>query len=81
MTLRESLLHAIGESCAVARPSATQPRNCATDPTLSALLAAAMRAAAHWKDDPEAWRLQCLEVPHYLHGDLLDHLSKTYPPK
>lgn len=81
MTLRQSLLNAIGESCAVAPPSATQPRNCATDPTLSALLDAAMRAAAHWKDDPEAWRSQCLEVPQHLRGDLLDHLSKTYPQK
>ena len=53
MTLREALLNAIGESCAVAPPTATQQRNFSADPTLSALLDAAMRAAAHWKDDPE----------------------------
>ena len=47
----------------------------------SELLEVAMRAAAHWKDDPEAWLAQCLEVPPHLHGDLLDHLTKTYPPK
>jgi hypothetical protein len=45
------------------------------------LLDAAMRAAAHWKDDPEAWRSQCLEVPQHLRGDLLDHMTKTYPQK
>ena len=27
MSLRQSLLEAIGESCVVARPKATQPRN------------------------------------------------------
>ena len=44
MTLREALLNAIGESCAVAPPTATQQRNFSTDPTLCALLDAAMRA-------------------------------------
>jgi hypothetical protein len=79
MTLREALLNAIGESCAVAPPTATQQRNFSADPTLSALLDAAMRAAAHWKDDPEEWRRQCMEVPPHQRGDLLDHLQRQYP--
>ena len=43
------------------------------------LLDAAMRAAAHWKDDPEEWRRQCMEVPPHQRGDLLDHLQRQYP--
>ena len=48
--------------------------------TLSAeLLDAAMRAAAHWKDDPEEWRQQCMEVPPHQRADLLEHLQRHYP--
>ena len=79
MTLREALLHAIGDSCAVAPPTATQQRNFSTDPTLCALLDAAMLAAAHWKDDPEEWRRQCMEVPLHQQADLLEHLQRQYP--
>lgn len=79
MTLRQALLNAIGESCAVAPPTATQQRNFSTDPTLCALLDAAMRAAAHWKDDPEEWRRQCMEVPPHQQADLLEHLQRQYP--
>ena len=43
------------------------------------LIEAAMRAAAHWKDDPEEWRRQCMEVPPHQRGDLLDHLQRQYP--
>lgn len=43
------------------------------------LIEAAMRAAAHWKDDPEEWRRQCLEVPPHQRADLLDHLQSQYP--
>lgn len=45
----------------------------------SELLQAAMRAAAHWKDDPEEWRRQCMEVPPHQRQDLLDHLQRQYP--
>ena len=43
------------------------------------LLDAAMRAAAHWKDDPEEWRRQCMEVPPHQRADLLEHLQRHYP--
>ena len=43
------------------------------------LLDAAMHAAAHWKEDPEEWRRQCMEVPPHLRGDLLEHLQRHYP--
>lgn len=79
MSLRQSLLEAIGESCAVACTKATQQRNFSTDPTLAALLEAAMRAAAHWKDDPDEWRTQCMEVPQHQRADLLEHLQREYP--
>lgn len=81
MTLRNALLEAIGESCAVARTSATQQRNFSSDPTLDALLEAAMRAAAHWKDDPAEWRQQCMEVPPHQRADLLEHLQQQYPKR
>lgn len=42
------------------------------------LLQAAMRAAAHWKDDPALWMAQCLEVPPHQRADLLAHLQQTY---
>ncbi|MDU7587916.1 MAG: hypothetical protein E7K47_11090 [Acidovorax sp.] len=45
------------------------------------LIEAAMRAAAHWKDDPEEWRRQCLEVPPHQRIDLLDHLQREYPKR
>ena len=44
-----------------------------------ALMEAAMRAAAHWKDDPEEWRQQCMEVPPHQRADLLEHLQRHYP--
>lgn len=50
-----------------------------SDRITSELLDAAMRPAAHWKDDPEEWRRQCLEVPPHQRGDLLDHLQSQYP--
>ena len=37
------------------------------------LLQTAMRAAAQWKDDPDEWHRQCMEVPPHLRQDLLDH--------
>lgn len=45
------------------------------------LLQAAMRAAAHWKDDPALWRQQCMEVPPHQRADLLDHLQREYPKR
>lgn len=42
------------------------------------LLMAAMRAAAHWGDDPEDWKQQCLEVPLHQRADLLQHLQRHY---
>ncbi|MBS0348290.1 MAG: hypothetical protein JSR69_17730 [Proteobacteria bacterium] len=45
----------------------------------SELLEAAMRAAAHWNDNPEDWRQQCMEVPPHHRQDLLDHLQRQYP--
>lgn len=81
MSLRQSLLEAIGESCAVACTRATQQRNFSEDPTLNALLEAAMRAAAHWNDNPEDWRQQCMEVPPHQRQDLLDHLQREYPKR
>ena len=79
MSLRQSLLEAIGESCAVACTRATQQRNFSPDPILNALLEAAMRAAAHWKDDPDEWHRQCMEVPPHQRADLLEHLQRQYP--
>ena len=43
------------------------------------LLQNAMRAAAHWKDDPDEWRRQCMEVPPHQRADLLEHLQRQYP--
>ena len=43
------------------------------------LLQAAMRAAAHWKDDPDEWHRQCMEVPPHQRADLLEHLQRQYP--
>ena len=43
------------------------------------LLQTAMRAAAYWKDDPDEWRQQCMEVPPHQRADLLDHLRSQYP--
>ena len=79
MTLREALLNAIGESCAVAPPSATQQRNFSTDPTLNALLEAAIRAAGRPNDDPAEWERQILEIPQHLRQDLLDHFMGRPP--
>ncbi len=45
------------------------------------LLEAAMRAAAHWNDDPEDWRQQCMEVPPHQRADLLEHLQRHYPQR
>ena len=42
------------------------------------LLQAAMQAAAHWQDEPAAWRAQCLEVPPHQRADLLAHLRSEY---
>ena len=76
MTLRNALLEAIGESCAVACTSATQQRNFSSDPTLNALLEAAMRRCDQFNDGDKAreeMREQVLEVPPHLRQDLLDH--------
>ena len=43
------------------------------------LLQTAMRAAAHWKDDPDEWHRQCMEVPPHQRADLLEHLQRQYP--
>ena len=43
------------------------------------LLQTAMRAAAHWKDDPDEWHRQCMEVPPHQRADLLEHLQRHYP--
>ncbi|MBS0292934.1 MAG: hypothetical protein JSS01_10510 [Proteobacteria bacterium] len=48
---------------------------------MNALLEAAMRAAAHWNDNPEDWRQQCMEVPPHQRQDLLDHLQREYPKR
>lgn len=45
----------------------------------SELLTVAMRAAAHWRDDPGEWRQQCLEVPPHQRADMLDYLQQQYP--
>lgn len=45
------------------------------------LLHTAMRAAAHWKDDPADWRQQCMEVPTHQRADLLEHLQRQYPKR
>ena len=79
MSLRQSLLDAIGESCAVACTRATQQRNFSTDPTLNALLEAAMRAAGRPNDDPAEWERQILEIPPHLRQDLLDHFMGRPP--
>lgn len=77
MSLRQSLLEAIGESCAVACTRATQQRNFSTDPILNALLEAAMRAAGRPNDDPAEWERQILEIPPHLRQDLLDHFNQS----
>lgn len=82
MTLREALLNAIGESCAVAPPTATQQRNFSTDPTLNALLEAAMRRCDEFNDSDKArqdMREQVLETPPHLRQDLLDHFMGRPP--
>lgn len=79
MSLREALLNAIGESCAVALSKATQQRNFSPDPTVTALLAAAMRRCDEFKDSEKArqdMREQILETPHHLRQDLLNHFYK-----
>lgn len=46
------------------------------------LLGAAMRAAGHHGDGPEAraqWRQDVLATPYHLRPDLLAHLNKEYP--
>lgn len=76
MTLREALLNAIGESCAVAPPTATQQRNFSTDPTLNALLEAAMRRCDERPDSDKArqdMREEILGTPPHLRLDLLDY--------
>lgn len=76
MSLREALLNAIGESCAVALSKATQQRNFSEDATLNALLQAAMRRCDEFNDSDKArqdMREQILETPHHLRQDLLDH--------
>lgn len=45
------------------------------------LIEAAMRAAAHWRDDPDEWRRQCMEVPPHQRADLLEHLQREYPKR
>ena len=77
MSLRQSLLEAIGESCAVACTRATQQRNFSNDPILNALLEAAMRAAGRPNDDPAEWERQILEIPPHLRQDLLDHFNQS----
>lgn len=47
------------------------------------LIAAAMRAADHHGDGPEAreqWRQDVLNTPYHLRADLLEHLQAQYPP-
>jgi len=44
----------------------------------SELLQVAMRAAAHWGDNPEDWRQQCLEVPPHQRPELLAYLQTQY---
>lgn len=76
MTLREALLNAIGESCAVAPPTATQQRNFSADPTLNALLEAAMRRCDERPDSDKArqdMREEILGAPPHLRPDLLDY--------
>lgn len=82
MTLRQALLSAIGESCAVALPSTTQHRSFCPDPKVAELLAAAMRACDHWGDGPQAreeMRLSCIDTPANQHDDLLEHFRRSYP--
>ena len=43
------------------------------------LLQTAMRGAAHWKDVPDEWHRQCMEVPPHHRADLLEHLERHYP--
>ena len=79
MSLRQSLLEAIGESCAVACTKATQQRNFSNDPTLNALLEAAMRRCDQFDDSETAredMREQVLEIPPHLRQDLLDHFNQ-----
>lgn len=79
MSLRQSLLEAIGESCAVACTKATQQRNFSNDPTLNALLEAAMRRCDQFNDSETAredMREQVLEIPPHLRQDLLDHFNQ-----
>lgn len=76
MSLRQSLLEAIGESCAVACTRATQQRNFSTDPTLNALLEAAMRRCDERPDSDKArqdMREEILGTPPHLRPDLLDY--------
>ena len=84
MSLRQSLLKAIGESCAVACTRATQQRNFSNDPTLNALLEAAMLACDHFNDSPanrDLMQAECLATPTHLQADLLNHFTKTYGAK
>lgn len=80
MSLRQSLLEAIGESCAVAFTRARQHRNFSEDPTLKALLEAAMRRCDQFNDSDQArqeMRDQVLATPPHLRQDLLGHFLAT----
>lgn len=82
MSLRQSLLDAIGESCAVADTKATQLRNFSIDPTLDALLQAAMRRCDHFNDGEKArqdMREQVIETPQHLRKDLLNYFMGSPP--
>lgn len=46
--------------------------------TTHELLTVARLAAAHWGDNFEDWRRQCLEVPLHQRADLLAHLRSEY---
>ena len=63
-------------SCATVAPVASA---LTAEREMRKLLAVAMRAAAHWRDDPGEWRQQCLEVPPHQRADLLDYLQRQYP--
>ena len=85
MTLRRALLESMGEVAQLRSCVAlgAQQRNFSNDPTLNALLEAAMRRCDQFKDDDKArqdMREQVLETPPDQRQDLLDYFNGAPPP-